>query len=65
MYTNRYEERQKQIAEKQNKQVINPKSRDKDTEKLQNSLTEAIVCEKPNVSWDDVGGLEIAKTILK
>lgn len=28
-------------------------------------LAEAIVCEKPDISWDDVAGLENAKNTLK
>ena len=35
-----------------------------DNEKLKNSLSSAIVTEKPNVHWDDVAGLEVAKGSL-
>lgn len=38
---------------------------DKEDEKLQGALANAIVCESPNVSWDDVSGLEGAKEGLK
>ncbi|VDK73372.1 unnamed protein product [Litomosoides sigmodontis] len=40
---------------------------EKDTEnkKLQERLSGAIVMEKPNVSWDDIAGLEGAKEALK
>ena len=38
---------------------------DKEKEKLQGALASAIVCESPNVSWDDVSGLEAAKEGLK
>ena len=32
---------------------------------MRNNLSTAIVTEKPNVSWDDVAGLENAKNSLK
>lgn len=32
---------------------------------LQNQLSEAIVREKPNIHWDDVGGLDQAKKVLQ
>ena len=38
---------------------------DKEKDKLQDSLMSSIVQEKPNVKWDDVAGLEAAKTSLK
>ena len=38
---------------------------DKEKGKLQDSLMSSIVQEKPNVKWDDVAGLEAAKTSLK
>ena len=43
------------------------KGGDKDDEdkKLQDSLSSAIVSEKPNVKWSDVAGLESAKEGLK
>lgn len=37
----------------------------KEEEKLQGALASAIVTESPNVSWDDVVGLEAAKEGLK
>lgn len=37
----------------------------KEEEKLQGALSSAIVSESPNVSWDDVSGLEQAKEGLK
>ena len=37
----------------------------KENEKLAGQLASAIVCESPNVSWDDVSGLEAAKEGLK
>lgn len=37
----------------------------KEEEKLQGALSSAIVTESPNVSWDDVSGLEGAKEGLK
>lgn len=38
---------------------------DKEAEKLSGQLASAIVCESPNVKWDDVSGLEAAKEGLK
>ena len=37
----------------------------KEEEKLEGALAQAIVSESPNVSWDDVSGLEGAKEGLK
>lgn len=39
--------------------------KDDETSKLQESLSSAIVVEKPNVKWDDVAGLVGAKSLLK
>lgn len=38
---------------------------DAEASKLKGSLSKAIVSEKPNVKWDDVAGLESAKSALK
>lgn len=38
---------------------------DEENKKLQDALASCIVTEKPNVSWDDVAGLEKAKEALK
>ena len=38
---------------------------DKEEAKMQGALSSAIVTESPNVSWDDVSGLEQAKEGLK
>lgn len=38
---------------------------DSEASKLKGSLSKAIVSEKPNVKWDDVAGLEAAKSSLK
>jgi vacuolar protein-sorting-associated protein 4 len=38
---------------------------DADTAKLKGSLAGAIVTETPNVKWEDVAGLETAKSLLK
>jgi len=38
---------------------------DKEKAKLEGALSSAIVCESPNVKWDDVSGLEAAKEGLK
>ena len=40
-------------------------SSDPEKKKMQTKLEGAIVMEKPNVSWDDVAGLETAKEALK
>ena len=38
---------------------------DGDKKKLRGALSSAIVTEKPNISWDDVAGLDNAKESLK
>jgi SpoVK/Ycf46/Vps4 family AAA+-type ATPase len=38
---------------------------DDEKKKLRGALAGAIVSEKPNVKWDDVAGLELAKAALK
>ena len=38
---------------------------DEETKRLKNSLSGAIVIEKPNVKWDDVAGLKGAKEALQ
>ena len=38
---------------------------DDETKKLRGALGSAIVSEKPNVKWEDVAGLELAKEALK
>lgn len=38
---------------------------DKENEKFRNALSEAIVSEKPSVTWDDVAGLKEAKKTLQ
>lgn len=38
---------------------------DQQNKKLQDSLSKAIVLEKPNVKWSDIAGLENAKEALK
>lgn len=38
---------------------------DEDSKKLRNALASAILTERPNISWDDVAGLEQAKEALK
>ena len=42
-----------------------PTEEDKEEEKMAGALGSAIVTESPNVSWDDVSGLEAAKEGLK
>jgi len=39
--------------------------KDPEAERMQSSLSQAIVQEKPNVKWDDVAGLEQAKGLLQ
>ncbi len=72
-YMNRAEQLKKSIEE----QEANPKAAapvsggggggggDADKDKLRGALASAIVAEKPNISWDQVAGLEIAKESLK
>jgi vacuolar protein-sorting-associated protein 4 len=38
---------------------------DEEKQKLRGALSGAIVTEKPNVRWDDVAGLELAKEALR
>lgn len=38
---------------------------DREKSKLRGALSSAIISEKPNVSWDDIAGLESAKEALK
>jgi len=38
---------------------------DPEKKKFEESLMQAIVMEKPNITWDDVAGLEMAKNTLK
>lgn len=38
---------------------------DSDTKKLRGALSGAILSEKPNVKWEDIAGLELAKEALK
>ena len=47
-----------------NKHDKHDKEENTEEEKLQDSLSSAIVKEKPNVKWSDVAGLEQAKTSL-
>ena len=43
--------------------IINPSSND-DSDKMKSALEQAIVTSNPNVSWDDISGLEGAKKAL-
>ena len=38
--------------------------KDDEDKKLQDALAQAIVTEKPNIKWEDVAGLEVAKEEL-
>lgn len=43
-----------------------PKKLDnKEMNELQNQISDAIVREKPNVRWEDVGGLDQAKKVIQ
>jgi len=58
----------KSSSEKKNgvpEQKADKKEDDPETKKLQGALANAIVTETPNVKWDDVAGLEVAKGLLK
>lgn len=41
------------------------KTENKEMNELQNQISDAIVREKPNVRWEDVGGLEQAKKVIQ
>ncbi|CAI2170179.1 12479_t:CDS:2 [Funneliformis geosporum] len=43
----------------------NSEDDDEESKKLRGALTSAILTEKPNIRWEDVAGLEIAKEALK
>lgn len=43
----------------------NEKTDDEEKAKLKGALASSIVTEKPNVKWDDVAGLDLAKEALK
>jgi vacuolar protein-sorting-associated protein 4 len=43
----------------------NKDKEDDEQKKLRTNLSSAIISEKPNVKWDDVAGLEMAKDALK
>ena len=47
--------------------IINiiPIGEDEESKKLQDALSSCVVTEKPNVKWEDVSGLENAKSALK
>ena len=38
--------------------------RDQDARELEEQITQAIVMEKPNIKWEDVAGLKVAKSEL-
>jgi vacuolar protein-sorting-associated protein 4 len=70
-YMNRAEELKQEIADPPAKKKASAGTTGGDDdakeedEKLKASLQSAIVMEKPNVHWDDVAGLEVAKGLLK
>lgn len=43
----------------------NKDDKDEEKTKMRGALSSAIVSEKPNIKWDDVAGLEMAKEALK
>lgn len=47
------------------KQTKAPEEKDKDKQGFEDALKGAIITEKPNVKWEDVAGLEVAKQTLK
>lgn len=46
------------------KKIEEPKM-SKEAKELQGQISDAIVREKPNVRWDDVGGLDQAKKVIQ
>jgi vacuolar protein-sorting-associated protein 4 len=73
-YLDRAEQLKKAIKESAEKAKEAPKKKaaaaggDKDDDgdsKLRNALSSAIVMEKPHIQWDDVAGLDAAKSTLK
>jgi vacuolar protein-sorting-associated protein 4 len=52
-------------AATKNKNDEKDSKEDDEQKKLRGALSSAIVSEKPNVKWDDVAGLEMAKEALK
>lgn len=48
-----------------NKKGTGGKDKKDESDAMEDSLSSAIVVEKPNVTWDDVAGLEVAKENLK
>ena len=39
--------------------------KDKDEQSISDGISQAIVKEKPNIKWQDVGGLDQAKKVLQ
>ena len=52
-------------AATQSKFFYNNVSSNDESDKMKNALEQAIVSENPNVSWDDISGLEGAKKALQ
>ena len=56
-------------SHKEDKEVTkgdeNEDEMDAETKKLQESISHAILTEKPNVKWSDVAGLEVAKSLIR
>ena len=53
------------IIEQKQKEKDDCDDKDSDSKKLESQLAQAIVTEKPNIKWEDVAGLEVAKEELK
>ena len=49
----------------ESKEEMQTDENDEDRKKLQGMLSDVIVMSKPNVSWDDIGGLDVAKSLLQ
>ena len=50
---------------KAKKEKVKEGGKDDESAKLESQLAQAIVTEKPNIKWEDVAGLELAKEELK
>lgn len=59
------ESRENALSKKESGRHDKPNDNDKDKAAFQEALQGAIITEKPNVKWEDVAGLKIAKQTLK
>lgn len=53
------------LEKKEEKKEKDDGDKDDESKKLESQLSQAIVTEKPNIKWDDVAGLAVAKEELK